>query len=104
MDRKSWEQLTFFEQMSNIDGDVNRLIRAHEKYLKGESETDNGYFYLENIKKLVRMTLLASGNENKGYRAIELFDEIEELRKYLEGEYDSAYISRYWDQYTRAIS
>lgn len=104
MERKTWEQLTFLEQMSNIDGDVNRLISAHERYSNGESDTDNGYFYLENIKKLVRMIFLAPGSENKGYRAIELFDEIEELRRYLEGEYDSDYIRSYWNQYTRAIS
>ena len=95
MDRKTWEQLTFLEQMSNIDGDVNRLIRAHERYKMGESDIDNGYFYLENIKKLVRMILLAPGSENKGYRAIELFDEIDELRRYLEGEYDSDYVRSY---------
>ena len=104
MKRETWDGLTFFEQMSNIDGDVNRLIRAHEKYVNGESETDNGYFYLENIKKLVRMILLAPENANKGYRAIELFDEVDELRRYLEGEYDDKYILGYWNQYTKAIS
>ena len=104
MTRKTWEQLSFFEQLSNIDGDVNRLIRAHEKYINGDSEVDNGYFYLDNIKKQVRMILLAPGNENKGYRAIELYDEIDGLRKYLEGEYDEIYIRSYWSQYTKAIS
>lgn len=104
MNKEKWGQLTFLEQMSNIDGDVSRLIRAHEKYLNGESKVDNGYFYLENIKKLIRMILLSPGNESKGYRAIELFDEAEEIRKYLEGEYDDKYIRSYWEQYTKAIS
>ncbi len=104
MKRETWDSLTFFEQMSNIDGDVDRLIRAHEKYINGETETDNGYFYLENIKKLVKMSLLSPANENKGYREIELFDEVDELRRYLEGECDDEYIRRYWHQFTDAIS
>ena len=37
MTQQAWNKLSFFEQMSNIDGDVQRLIRAHEKYIRGGS-------------------------------------------------------------------
>ena len=104
MNKETWNRMTFFEQLSNIDGDVERLIRAHEKYVNNESEKDNGYFYLDNIKKLIKLTFFDPKNESKGYRAIELFDEVEEIRKYLEGEYTAEYIRRYWNEYTKALS
>lgn len=104
MSQELWNKLSLFEQLSNIDGDVQRLVRAHEKYINGESQNDNGYFYLNNIIKLVKMTILDEKFAQKSYRAVELIDEIEELRKYLSGEYTSDYVLRYWNAYTRAIS
>ena len=104
MNRENWEKLTFFEQLSNIDGDVERLIRAHNRYLEGETEVDQAYFYLDNIKKMIRVTFMDPKNIPFGYRAVELLDEADEIRKYLEGEYSEDYIRRYWNQYTRAIS
>ena len=85
MNKENWESLTFFEQLSNIDGDVERLIRAHNRFKDGQTETDQGYFYLDNIKKLIRMTFMDPKNAARGYCAIELMDEAEELRLYLEG-------------------
>lgn len=104
MKKQEWEKLTFFEQLSNIDGDVERLIRAHHNYLEGKTETDQGYFYLNNIRKLVTITFMDPKNAARGYCAIELMDEIEELRLYLEGVYPDQYIRDYWNAYTRAIS
>ena len=104
MTQQAWNKLSFFEQMSNIDGDVQRLIRAHEKYIRGESPKDNGEFYLENIKKLVKMILLDDKCADKGYRAVELYDEIEQLRDYLQGKCSEEYINSYWSAYTNAIS
>ena len=104
MQKEDWEKLTFFEQLSNMDGDVERLIRAHHKYLEGKSDTDRGYEYLYHIKKLITLTFMDPKNAQKGYCAIELMDEVDELRKYLEGEYPDDYIRRYWNAYTRAIS
>lgn len=104
MTQKTWNELTFFEQMSNIDGDVERLIRSHEKFLNGETDKDNSEFYLSKITSLVKMTLLDDKNINKAYRAVELYDEIEEIRKYLKGEYPAEYIKSYWNSYTNAIS
>ena len=103
MTKQLWESLSFFEQLSNIDGDVERLIRAHNRYKEGLSETDQGYFYLENIKKLIRMTFMDPKNASRGYCAIELMDEVEELRAYLEGAYSDQYIRNYWNVYTRAL-
>jgi len=99
-----WNELTLFEQLSNIDGDVERLISSHEKYKKGESEKDNALFYLERIKKLVKMIILDSKNSSRGYMAVELYDEIDEIEKYISGEYSADYIRNYWNQYTKAIS
>ena len=104
MNAETWNSLTFFEQLSNIDGDVERLIRAHEKYINSESDRDNGIFYLENIKKLIKMTLLDPKNIPYGYRAIELYDEVEELNRYINGECSADYIRSYWNQYTNACS
>ena len=103
MNKENWESLTFFEQLSNIDGDVERLIRAHNRFKDGQTETDQGYFYLDNIKKLIRMTFMDPKNAARGYCAIELMDEAEELRLYLEGAYSDQYIRNYWNAYTRAV-
>ncbi len=102
MNQEIWNNLSFFEQLSNIDGDVERLIRAHEKFINHEVDKDNGLFYLENINKLIRLTFLDPKNESKSYRAKELYDEVEEIKKYLNGEYTSDYIRSYWNQYTNA--
>lgn len=104
MNRETWEKLSFFEQISNMDGDVERLIRAHNRYLEGGSESDKGFFYIDNINKLIKMTFMDPKNYGKGYRIIELIDEVEELKHYLEGERSEEYIRNYWSEYTRAIS
>ena len=102
MTQKNWNELSFFEQLSNIDGDVERLIRSHEKYISGDSAKDNAPFYLEKIIGLIKMTVL--DDKNKGYRAVELYDEVDEIRLYLKGERSAEYIRRYWNSYTNAIS
>ncbi|MCR5790195.1 MAG: hypothetical protein K6G83_09950 [Lachnospiraceae bacterium] len=104
MSKDTWNSLSFFEQLSNIDGDVERLNHAHEKYINKASEKDNGYFYLDKIKKMIKMILFDPKNSARGYRAIELYDEAEEPRKYLEGEYSADYIRSYWNSYTKALS
>lgn len=104
MTQQTWNELSFFEQLSNIDGDVERLIRAHEDYLAGEAKEDYGLFYLDKIEKLIKMTMHDDKNAGKGYRAIELFDEFEEIKGYLSGKYDAEYLRRYWNEYTLAIS
>ena len=46
MTQQSWNKLTFFEQLSNIDGEVKRLVDDHESYLQGNKQTDNSDFYI----------------------------------------------------------
>ena len=104
MTQQAWNELSFFEQMSNIDGDVQRLVRAHEKYIRGEVKTDNGLFYYDKIAKLIKMILMDDKYSDKGYRAIELYDELSEIEEYLKGNRESEYITKYWITYTNAIS
>ncbi len=104
MNKDTWNSLSFFEQLSNIEGDVERLIRGNEKYENKTWDIDNGYFYLDRIKQMIKLTFFDPKNISKGYRAIELYDEAEELRKYLEGEYSADYIRSYWCPYTKALS
>lgn len=104
MTQAIWNKLTLFEQMSNIDGDVERMIRSHEKFLSGESDKDYGWFYFENIRKLVKMIILDDKNRNRAYIAVELFDEVELLREYMSGNYPAESIRSYWQEYTKAIS
>ena len=104
MTQALWEELSFFEQLSNIDGDVERLISSHERYLLGQTKKDNSSFYLDNILKLIEMTKMDSKNSNRSYFSVELLDEVEEIKRYLNNECSAEYIRRYWNAYTNAIS
>lgn len=104
MTQKTWNRLSLFEQLSNVDGDVKRLVETHENYLNGNSQADFSQRYLERIIHLLRMTMLDPKNSVKGYRYVELFDEVEEIRRYLSGDVSSEYILSYWNEYTNAIS
>lgn len=104
MTQQMWNELSFFEQMSNIDGDVERLIRTHENYLNGKSDKDNSDFYLDKIIGLIKMTLLDDKNSSNEYRAIELFNAVEEIRQYLVGVYSADHIRSYWNFYTNVLN
>lgn len=104
MTQKTWNRLSFFEQLSNIDGDVKRLVETHENYVHGTADEDYSERYLDNIIKLLKMTMLDPKNSVKGYRFIELYDETEEIKKYIRGEVPCEYILDYWCEYTKAIS
>ena len=104
MTQKTWNRLSFFEQLSNIDGEVNRLVQVHEKYKSGICEQDYSNEYLAKIIALIRMTMFDPKNTVKGYRSIELFDEVEELKRYINNEVTKEYIQSYWNEYTKAIS
>ena len=103
MTQKTWNRLSLFEQLSNVDGDVKRLVETHENYINGNSQDDFSQRYLENIIRLLRMTMLDPKNSVKGYRYVELFDEVEEIRRYLSGDVSGEYILNYWNEYTNAI-
>jgi len=50
------------------------------------------------------MTILDDKNSIKGYLAVELYDEVDEIREYIKGNRTSDYIRRYWNEYTNALS
>lgn len=96
-----WNELTRLEQLSNIDGDVIRFIDAHERFCSGQVKKDYMDFYLDKICKFVQKTV--EDPKNLGIEK-ELWDEVDEIRRYQRGEVDKEYILRYWNQYTEAIS
>ena len=50
------------------------------------------------------MTMFDPKNVEKGYRYIELNDEVDELKRFINNEVTDEYILSYWDEYTKAIS
>lgn len=104
MTQKNWNRLSFFEQLSNVDGEVRRLVEAHNKYINGISSVDYSNQYLDKVKKLINMTMFDPKNVEKGYRYIELNDEVDELKRFINNEVTDEYILSYWDEYTKAIS
>lgn len=98
-----WNELSLLEQLSNIDGEVNRLVRARERFLQGKTKSDKYESYIELITRLIKQTIEDPKNINKKIDR-ELWDELEEIHRYHRGEVDKAYILKYWDAYTRAIS
>ncbi len=104
MTQKIWNRLSFFEQMSNVDGEVRRLVEVHDNYINGKCDVDYANSYLDKILRIINMTMMDPKNSIKGYRFVEIMDEVNEIRRYLNGEVSSEYILDYWDEYTKAIS
>lgn len=104
MNAAIWNRLSFFEQLSNIDGEVTRLVSDHERFQKGEIPDDHSIDYIKGILKLVDMTFADPKNTDKRILEKELTDEISEILRYLNGDYTSTYITKYWHQFTDAIS
>ena len=104
MNADIWSRLSLFEQLSNIDGEVSRLIDDHERFLRGDIGTDNSMGYIGTIVKLIEYTFDDPKNSDKKIVERELNDEVGEILKYLNGEYSADYIRNYWNQYTQAIS
>ena len=101
MTKELWYTLGIKEQLSNIHGEIVRLIRARNNYQTGRASQDHTEDYVKKIHNLIMMT--DSDPKNTG-RSRELLDEEGELRRWLDGEVDDQYILRYWEQYTNAIS
>lgn len=98
---ETWYKLDIKEQLSNIHGEVKRLIRARNNYRNGTAKEDHSDSYLEKIKKLIFMTYTDPKNFR---RERELLEEENEILRWYNGEVDDDYIMRYWKQYTDAIS
>ncbi len=104
MDARIWNTMTLFEQLSNIDGEVKRLIDDHERFKAGELRIDPALDYIKNIVNLIKMTFMDPQNADKRVVERELDDEVNEIIRYLNDDYPAEYITRYWHQYTEAIS
>ncbi len=104
MDARIWNTMTLFEQLSNIDGEVNRLIDDHERMLNGQISNDYSMDYIKSIISLIELTFKDPKNKHVKMAEKELNDEVGEILKYLNGEYPAEYITGYWNQFTQAIS
>ncbi len=104
MTAEIWTRLSFYEQLSNIDGEINRLIDSHEKFLAGKTDKDYSLQYLPKITDLIRLTFADKKNLTYKLAEKELYDEIVEILHYLNGEVSSNYIKSYWNQFTKKIS
>ena len=101
MTQEIWYSLDIKEQLSNIHGEVERMIRARNNYKSGRSKEDHAKSYIEKISHLISMTCSDPKNIK---REVELRDEEKEIDRWFAEEVDDNYILRYWEQYTRAIS
>ncbi len=101
MTSEIWNRLDIKEQLSNVHGEVKRLVRARNNYNKGVSKEDYTDSYLNKIHELIQLTCEDPKNAD---RKKELIDEENEIRRWQKGEVTDEYILRYWQQYTDAIS
>lgn len=101
MTSENWNKLDIKEQLSNVDGEVRRMVRARNNYQKGIAKEDHTISYLNKIHELLDLTSVDPKNMN---RKDELLDEEQEIHRWINGEVGDDYILRYWRQYTDAIS
>lgn len=101
MTLERWEKMSLFEQLSNIHGEVERLISNKKSCDEGKTPQGNIDFYFRKIMDLTYLTLSDPKNRK---RAPELIEEIYQIERYLMGEEDEDYIRRYWEQYTNALA
>ena len=52
MTKEKWNKLSLFEQLSNVAGDVERLVATKENYEQGISKEDFSDFYLNKVRLL----------------------------------------------------
>lgn len=100
MNFQNWCKLGFMEQLSNISGEIKRMVDNHEEFMNNNAN-DYSEFYLNKILDLINATFEDTKNDIR--RKKEIMDEFDELRKYISGDVDKEYILRYWNQYTIAI-
>ena len=101
MTQETWNTLDVKEQLSNIHGEVVRGIRARNNYKAGRAKEDTTAGYISKIHNLIEMTCEDPKNVR---RKQELIDEENEIKLWYEGGVSDAYLIRYWEQYTNAIS
>ena len=101
MTSENWNKLGIKEQLSNVHGEVKRLIRARNNFTSGVSKEDYTASYVNKIHELIALTCKDPKNIR---REKELIEEENEIKRWIAGEVDDDYILRYWQQYTDAIS
>ena len=101
MTSENWNKLDIKEQLSNVDGEVRRLVRARNNFKKGVAKEDHTETYMNKIHELISLTCDDPKNIR---RKEELIDEEGEIKRWLNGEVDDSYILKYWARYTDAIS
>ena len=101
MTSENWNKLDIKEQLSNVDGEVRRLVRARNNFKKGVAKEDHSMSYMDKIHELICLTCDDPKNVK---RKDELLDEEGEIERWYKGEVDDSYILRYWARYTDAIS
>ena len=78
-------------------------MRARDRFLENRTKSDHYEDYLALITKLIQKTVDDPKNKERCIDK-ELWDELEEIKRYHSGEVTKDYILRYWDNYTKAIS
>ena len=56
IDNRIWNRLSFMEQLSNIDGEVERLLDDYSRYNSGLSQQEHFEEYLDKINNLITLT------------------------------------------------
>lgn len=95
----SWEEMTLFEQLSEVAGDIKRCVDSKEKYLNHESPKDFSFFYYDKAFNLVLKLRL----DDKEYRRREFLDELFEVKEYISQNRNKAPILNYWMQFDKAV-
>ena len=95
----SWDEMTLFEQLSEVAGDIKRCVDSKEKYLNHESPKDFSFFYYDKAYKLVLKLRL----DDKEYRRREFLDELFEVKEYISQERNKTPILNYWMQFDKAV-
>ncbi len=101
MTSENWNKLGIKEQLSNVHGEVKRLVRARNNFASGVAKEDHTASYVNKIHELITLTCEDPKNIR---REKELIEEENEIKRWIAGEVDDDYILRYWQQYTDAIS
>lgn len=77
MTSENWNKLEIKEQLSNIHGEIKRLVRARNNYINGVAKEDYTDSYMKKIHELIAMTCSDPQNAK---RTRELFDEENEIK------------------------
>ena len=98
MTDEQWNSMPLMIRLSNIAGEVKRCVDTRNNFMNGTAKKDYSQFYFDKVSNLISLTFK---NDEKN-RKREFEDELGELQRFLNGDADSSYIMRYWNQFTLA--